>query len=71
MKDEKVGFKVYLFGFLLIALTLYMCLTFTPVEREVNSYYQVFLGSEKVGLIKSDKELYKLIDKDQIEIRNK
>ena len=71
MKDEKVGFKVYLFGFLLIALTLYMCLTFTPVEREVNSYYQVFLGSEKVGLIKSDKELYKLIDKEQKEIKNK
>lgn len=71
MKDEKVGFQVYLFNFLLIVFTLYMCLTFTPVEREVNSYYQVFLGSEKVGLIRSDKELYKLIDKEQKEIKNK
>ena len=71
MKDEKASFSTLFFSFVLIVLTIYMCLSFTPIEKEVHSYYQVFLGSEKIGLIASDQELYKLIDKEQQEIKDK
>ena len=71
VKDEKTSFGGLFIGFILVVLTLYICLTFDPVQREIHSYYQVFLGSEKIGLIKSDEELYKLIDKEQQAIKDK
>ena len=71
MKDDKVTFSNVLLCLVLIALTIYVCLGFDPVKREVHTYYQVFLGAEKIGLIKSDEELYKLIDKEQQEIKDK
>lgn len=71
MKDEKTSISSVFFGLVISVLTIYMCLTFTPVQREIHSYYQVFLGSEKIGLIKSEDELYKLIDKEQQDIKDK
>lgn len=60
-----------LFGIFAISMVLYMCLTFEPIERTVNSYYQVSLGGERIGLIKSRDELYDLIDKEQTELKEK
>ena len=48
-----------------------MCITFEPIERKVNKYYQVYLSDKKVGLITSKDELYDLIDKEQDEIKKK
>ena len=53
------------------ALVVYMCLTFEPRQRTVNNLYQVYLGKEKIGLIKNDQELYDLIDKEQKHIKDK
>ena len=46
----------------LTAIILYLSLTFKPINRTVNNYYQVYLGGDKIGLIKSKDELYDLID---------
>ena len=70
MKDNN-SFSSILFGTIMCILVLYIGLIFDPIEREVHSYYQVFLGADKVGLITSDKELYALIDKEQKEIKDK
>ena len=70
MKD-KVSIGSIVFSLVLITLVIYMCIIFEPVKREVHSYYQVFLGAEKIGLIDSDTELYELIDKEQQEIKEK
>ncbi len=59
------------FALLLCALLLYVSFTFDPVKREIHSYYQVYLGADKVGLIASKDELYELIDKEQQEIKDK
>lgn len=48
----------------------FMSFTFEPVERRINSYYQVYLSGDKIGLIKSKDELYTLIDEEQKEIKN-
>ena len=71
MKEDKYSFSNIFFALLLIALVLYMCLTFKPVSREIHSYYQVYLGSDRIGLIKSADELYELIDKEHQEIKDK
>ena len=71
MSSKEVGFRPILIGILLSCLVLYLCLTFTPKPREVHKYYQVYLGGEKIGLIKSKEELYELIDKEQQEIKDK
>lgn len=70
MKNESTIGSI-IFGVIIGILTLYIGLTFSPVQREVHSYYQVFLGADKVGLIASEKELYDLIDKEQQEIKEK
>ena len=71
MKEDKFNFSNILFGFIFSVLVIYMCLVFTPAKREIHSLYQVYLGSDKIGLIKSKDELYELIDKEQQEIKDK
>ena len=51
-------------------LLIYMSYIYKPANKIVNNYYQVYLGSEKIGLIKSKDELYELIDAEQQEIKN-
>ena len=71
MNNKDFGFGTILFGFILSCLVVYMCLTFSPVKKEVHHYYQVYLSGEKIGLIESTEELYELIDKEQKEIKEK
>ena len=69
--DDKYSIKGILIGVLSIAFVLYMCLTFKPVERNINHCYQVYLGGEKIGLTYSKEDLHDLIDKEQQEIKEK
>ena len=58
---------------LIISLSIFvifMSIIYKPATKTVNSYYQVYLGGEKIGLIKSKDELYELIDAEQQEIKN-
>lgn len=68
-KEIKIG--TIIFTIFLSLLVIYMSIIFEPKKREVHSYYQVYLGGDKIGLIESDKELYDLIDKEQQEIKDK
>ena len=71
MNKKDVTFGNIIFGIIIIGLVLYLCLTFKPKEKEVHHYYQVYLGGEKIGLLSSKDELYKLIDEEQQEIKDK
>ena len=71
MNKKELTTANILFGVFAISLVLYMCLTFKPVERTVNNYYQVSLGGERIGLISSKDELYNLIDQEQTELKEK
>ena len=63
--------KGIFFGIFLSALVIYLSIVFVPAQRKINNYYQVYLGGEKIGLIKSDTELYNLIDREQQSIKDK
>ena len=69
MNKKEYSISSILFGALLSAFVIYMCLTFKPLEKKINNYYQVYLGGDKIGLIKSKDELYELIDEEQKEIK--
>ena len=71
MNKNELTISNILFGIFAIGIVLYMCLTFKPVERTINNYYQVSLGGERIGLIKSKDELYNLIDEEQTELKEK
>ena len=71
MDKKEVTFSNVLFGLLMCAFIVYLCLIFEPAKREVHSYYQVYLGGEKIGLVKSKQELLDLIDEEQKEIKEK
>ena len=71
MKSEKASIGSIFFGLTFCLLVVYMCLTFNPVKKEAHLYYQVYLGNERIGLIESEEELYKLIDDEQKEIKEK
>ena len=70
MKDEYT-FNNIMFTVVMCALLLFVSLTFDPVKREIHSYYQVYLGADKIGLIASKDELLELIDKEQKAIKDK
>ena len=70
MNKRKYSVSSILLGSFLCVLITYMCLTFKPINRTVNSFYQVYLGGNKIGLIRSKDELYNLIDEEQQEIKN-
>ena len=63
MNKNELTISNILFGIFAIGIVLYMCLTFKPVERTINNYYQVSLGGERIGLIKSKDELYNLTNR--------
>ncbi len=69
---NKKGYSVgsVLLGSFLCVIVLYVCYMFEPFNNKINNYYQVFLGGNKIGLIKSKDELYNLIDEEQKEIKN-
>lgn len=69
MNDYKYSISSILLSIVICAFVVYMSLTFKPVEKSVNQYYQVYLGGHKIGLIKSKDELYSLIDQEQREIK--
>ena len=71
MDNEGYSFKSILFGILMCSLIIYMGVIFKPADKEVHDYYQVYLGGEKIGLIRSKEELYDLIDEEQQEIKEK
>ena len=69
--NESVTYKTVIFGLFLSLLVIYMTIIFEPAQREAHNYYQVYLGGEKIGLIKSKDELLDLIDEEQQEIKDK
>ncbi len=71
MNKEKMSFGTIFIGFLISTLVIFMCVVFEPTKRQIHNYYQVYLGGDKIGLIKSDDELYNLIDEEQQEIKDK
>ena len=72
-KKEKVKFnyKEKLMIIILSVFVVYMTIVFQPTKRVIHSYYQVYLGGEKSGLIADKDELYDLIDHEQQEIKDK
>lgn len=68
--NNKLSFGIVFVGVIIISLILYMVYCFNVPERVAHSYYQVYLGGQKIGLIKSDDELYSLIDKEQQAIKD-
>lgn len=68
---EKANIGQIFFALFLIVLIVYFTFTFTPIKRNVNNYYQVYLDGEKIGLIKSKDKLHDLIDQEQKEIKEK
>ncbi len=54
-----------------IALLVFFMGVKSKVEEYPNSLYQVYLDGEKIGLIEEKQELLNLIDKEQIDIKNK
>lgn len=71
MNKKNISISTILFGIIVITFVFYMCLTFKPYEKEINSYYQVYLSGEKIGLTTNKEELYNLIDLEQESIKNK
>ena len=71
MSKKGITFGIIMFAIFSISLVVYMCITFKPPVKEVHHYYQVYLGGEKIGLTASKDELYKLIDEEQKEIKEK
>ena len=71
MNKEKISISIILLALFLSALVIYMTVIFVPKKKEIHNYFQVYLGGEKIGLIKSDKELYNLIDEEQKDIKEK
>lgn len=71
MNKEKISIWSIFIGFVTISFVLYMCLTFEPIERKINNCFQVYLGGKKIGIIKSDEELYNIIDTEQKELKEK
>ena len=70
MNKSEYSISSILFCVLMSLTVIISTIMFKPVERKVNSYYQVYLGDEKIGLISSKAELYALIDEEQQEIKN-
>lgn len=71
MNKEKISIGQIIFILFMTLIIIYFSLTFKPTTKNINKYYQVYLGGEKIGLIKSDRELYELIDREQKEIKEK
>ncbi len=69
--NNKISISEIIFGLLVSALVIYMTLVFEPKKEQINEFYQVYLGSQKIGLIQSKEELYDLIDKEQEGIKKK
>ena len=69
MNKDKISIWSIFIGFITISFVVYMCLTFKPIERKINDCFQVYLGGKKIGIIKSEEELYNIIDKEQKEIK--
>ncbi len=69
--NKKISISTILITVLVIAFTLYLGISFNVSKRQVHQYYQVYLSGELLGLISSDEELYKMIDDEQKEIKEK
>ena len=69
--NKEVSFSSILFGVIICSLVIYMSLIFEPTKSQIHDYYQVYLSGEKIGLIRSEDELYNLIDEEQKEIKEK
>lgn len=69
MNKSEYSVGSILLGSFLCVLVVYMCLTFKPASQKINNFYQVYLGGNKIGLIRSKDELYDLIDEEQQEIK--
>ena len=64
-------------GILVSSLFVILCIVLLTIGfftdesyEEPTSFYQVYLDGDKIGLIDSKDELYDLINKEQIEIKN-
>ena len=69
--NNKISISGIIFGLLVSSLVIYMSLIFEPKKEQINEFYQVYLGGQKIGLINSKDELYNLIDKEQEGIKKK
>ena len=68
---NKKSVGAIILGVLLSVFVVYVCLNFTPKEKKINNYYQVYLGGEKIGLIESEEKLNNKINDEQQEIKDK
>ncbi len=71
MNKNQKSYGLIFFSILLSAYVIYVCILFKPVEKKIHNYYQVYLGGEKIGLIDSADKLYKKINDEQQEIKEK
>lgn len=69
-KEEKLGLGSLIFGIFVSLLVVYMTFTFESPSKQINSYYQVYLGGERIGLLNNIDGLYDLIDEEQEDIKN-
>ena len=68
-KVENLSISSIIFGVFVISLVVFMTITFESPSKDINSYYQVYLGGERIGLLKDVDGLYDLIDKEQEQIK--
>ena len=71
MNNKEISIGSILLVVIFSALVIYMTFIFSPTKRDINNYYQVYLGGEKIGLIASKEELYDLINDEEKEIKEK
>lgn len=69
--NKKGSFLSVVFCVVMAALIFSMGFVEKDSSKNLKTLYQVYLNGEKIGLIKNDQELYKLIDKEQSEIKLK
>ncbi len=53
-----------------IGILLLLANTKTKLQENINTFYQVYLNGEKIGIINKKEELYELIDNNQSSIKN-
>ncbi len=56
---------------LIVGLIIFLSNTSKKIFVDVNTFYQVYLNGEKIGVIKNKEKLYNLIDENQSSIKEK
>lgn len=56
---------------IMVGIVLFLTMLKEPINEEINTYYQVYLNGNKIGMIDDKNKLYALIDENQIAIKQK